>query len=330
VTTALEVWGIAGLPEVVAGTDIGALLSDAGLLDGDVVVVTSKIVSKAEGRLVAGSREDQLAAETRRVVARRGETQIVETRHGLVLAAAGIDASNVPAGMVALLPLDPDASAEAIRTSIRRHCGVEVAVIVSDTMGRPWREGLTDNAIGAAGLDVLSDLRGEKDEAGHVLEATVIAIGDELASAADLVKGKLMATPIAVIRGFAVSATAPERGAKPLIRNASDDLFRLGTRDAAADLVARSAPLAGAADDGARGDPGAVARAVASIGPVPVDVTMAADGASVTATGSPLEVGYALGRLMAALAAEGLRATAPVIAGDGSSATIRVVATAAG
>src|SRR5262249_39493235 len=161
----------------------------------------SKIVSKAEDRLVPGTRDDHLSAETRRGGARRGDTQIVETHHGFVMAAAGIDASNVPNWMVAVLPTDPDGSARPSRASVGAHLGVEVAVIVSDTMGRPWREGLTDTAIGAAGLDVLWDLRGETDAEGHTLEATIVAIGDELAAAADLVKGKLAATPVAVVRG---------------------------------------------------------------------------------------------------------------------------------
>jgi coenzyme F420-0:L-glutamate ligase/coenzyme F420-1:gamma-L-glutamate ligase len=318
----LEAWGISGLPEIVEGTDLGALLSGAGLQDGDVVVVTSKVVSKAEGQLVPGTRDEHLAGQTRRVVARRGDTQIVETHHGLVLAAAGIDASNVPTGMVALLPVDPDASAAAIRESVRRHCGVEVAVIVSDTMGRPWREGLTDTAIGAAGLDVLWDLRGKTDDAGHVLEATVIAVADELAAAGDLVKGKLAATPVAVVRGFPYTQTAADQGAKPLIRNASDDLFRLGTRDAVTDVVARSAPVDGPVESNRNIDDGAVRRAVDAIGPVPVDLVVTADGRSVTATGDPVGVGYALGRLMAALAAEGLRATAPTPTPNGATITV--------
>lgn len=321
-TPRLEVWGVERLPEISAGTEIGALLVDAGLADGDVVVVTSKIVSKAEGRLVPGTREEHLAAETKRVVARRGDTQIVETHHGFVMAAAGIDASNVPDGTVALLPVDPDASAATIREAVRLHAGVDVAVIVSDTMGRPWRDGLTDTAIGAAGLDVIWDLRGEQDAEGHVLEATVVAIGDELAAAADLVKGKLAATPIAVIRGFPYTRANADLGAKPLIRNASDDMFRLGTQAAMADVVARSAPVANSGKTIDRIDQGAVARAVDSIRPVAVGLVVSADGTSVTAEGSALDVGYVLGRLMAALAAEGLHATEPEPTETGATITI--------
>jgi coenzyme F420-0:L-glutamate ligase/coenzyme F420-1:gamma-L-glutamate ligase len=323
-TPRLEIWGVEGLPEVLPGTDIGELLRDAGLGDGDVVVVTSKIVSKAEGRLVAGTRDEHLTSETVRVVARRGDTQIVETHHGLVLAAAGIDASNVPAGMVALLPVDPDASARAIRASVAAHCGAAVAVIVSDTMGRPWRDGLTDTAIGAAGLDVLWDLRGQHDTAGHLLEATIVAVADELAAAADLVKGKLAATPIAVIRGFPYAVAEPDRGARPLIRNASEDMFRLGTREAMADVVVRSAPVAGSTHRDQRNDKDSVDRAIGSLGPTPVDLVVGDGAATIAASGDPLDVGYTLGRLMAALAAEGLRASAPILAADGRSAHLTI------
>ncbi len=142
-TASIEIWGVEGLPEVVAGDDIAALIAGQplDLRDGDVVVVTSKVVSKAEGRLVNGTREDHLAAETVRRRRPARHTQIVETHHGLVLAAAGIDASNVPAGTVALLPVDPDASAARIRAGLREQSGADVAVIISDTMGRPWRDG---------------------------------------------------------------------------------------------------------------------------------------------------------------------------------------------
>ncbi|MBV9488000.1 MAG: coenzyme F420-0:L-glutamate ligase, partial [Frankiaceae bacterium] len=182
-TPRLEIWGIDGIGEVRPGDDIAALVLAAGadIRDGDVLVVTSKIVSKAQGRLVAGTRADHLDAETARVVARRDDTAIVETHHGFVMAAAGIDASNVPDGHVALLPADPDAAAATIRTSMAA-AGIDVAVIISDTMGRAWRNGVIDTAIGAAGLDVVWDLRGQRDPAGHLLEATVVAIADELAS----------------------------------------------------------------------------------------------------------------------------------------------------
>jgi coenzyme F420-0:L-glutamate ligase/coenzyme F420-1:gamma-L-glutamate ligase len=310
VTARIEIWGIEGMPEVQAGDDLATLIIAAGaeLLDGDVVVVTSKVVSKAQGRLVPGSRADHLGAETARVVARRGELAIVETHHGFVMAAAGIDASNVPDGYVALLPTDPDRVAEDLRNELADHAGVDVAVIVSDTMGRPWRNGVTDVAIGATGLDVLWDLRGQRDAAGHLLEATVVAIADELAAAADLVKGKLAQSPVAVIRGFPLRRNDSGAGAKPLVRRAEDDLFRLGTDDAMRQVVIDSAPVAAASGEA---DREAVQRAVSLLGPVDVELDVSANGRIVTATGDALAAGHALGRLAAALAAEGLRATAP-------------------
>ncbi|HEX3822936.1 MAG TPA: coenzyme F420-0:L-glutamate ligase [Mycobacteriales bacterium] len=327
-TSRVEIWGLDGIPEVGSGDDIGELLirADAGLRDGDVVVVTSKVVSKAEGRLVHGSREEHLAAETARVVARRGDTQIVETHHGFVMAAAGIDASNVPAGTVALLPRDPDASARAIHQTLRTELGIDVAVIVSDTMGRPWRDGVIDTAIGAAGLDVLWDLRGQRDTAGHLLEATVVAIADELASAADLVKGKLAATPVAVIRGFPFTRNDPDRGARPLIRPSGDDMFRLGTRESRHQLVADATPIPGDAIEAATGgtvDVDRVRRAVRAIGPVDVDLAVAADGSAVSADGDPLDAGIVLGRLLSALAAEDLCGSVDTAPGD-ATAAIRV------
>jgi coenzyme F420-0:L-glutamate ligase/coenzyme F420-1:gamma-L-glutamate ligase len=307
------------MPEITPGDDLAVAIARAepGLRNGDVVVVTSKIVSKAEGRLVAGTREDHLAAETARVVAHRGQTQIVETHHGLVLAAAGIDASNVPAGLIALLPVDPDGSAIRIREGLQRISDVDVAVLVSDTMGRPWRDGVVDTAIGAAGIEVLWDLRGEHDPAGHLLEATVIAVADELAAAADLVKGKLAATPVAVVRGFPVSLRLPDRGARPLIRPSGDDMFRLGTREAKRQVVVDSAPVADAKSK-TRINQGQVVSCVDLVRSAGVELSVADDGRTVTATGDPLEVGYVLGRLMAALAADDLHATVPQVAGSES------------
>lgn len=317
-TSSIEVWALDGIPEVTEGDDIAVLIVATGveLRDGDVVVVTSKIVSKAEGRLVPGSREDHLADETVRVVATRGRTQIVQTRHGFVLAAGGIDGSNVPDGTVALLPLDPDASAQRIRSDLRERLGVDVAVIVTDTMGRPWREGVVDTAIGAAGIEVLDDLRGSQDSFGHVLEVTVTALADELAAAGDLVKGKLSGRPVAVVRGFPVRRPEDDRGAKPLVRAAEEDMFSAGTRDAKAKLVRDSAPTTVTAAP--LPDREAMARAIDAIGFAPAGLHVAEDGRSVVAIGAPLDAGYALGRLMAALAAEGLRATQPVETPDGA------------
>jgi coenzyme F420-0:L-glutamate ligase/coenzyme F420-1:gamma-L-glutamate ligase len=316
--TSIEVWALDGIPEVTEGDDIAELIiaTGADLHDGDVVVVTSKIVSKAEGRLVRGSREDHLAAETVRVVAQRGRTQIVQTRHGFVLAAGGIDASNVPEGTVALLPIDPDASAQRLRAGLHARLGADVAVIVTDTMGRPWRDGVVDTAIGASGLEVLEDLRGNTDSFGHVLEVTVTALADELAAAGDLVKGKLSGRPVAIVRGFQVRRPDPDLGAKPLVRPAADDMFSAGTRDAITALVRDSAPVDG--DPQSRPERLAMQRAIDAVGPTPALLRIAEDGRSISAVGAALDVGYALGRLMAALVVEGLRATAPAATADGA------------
>jgi coenzyme F420-0:L-glutamate ligase/coenzyme F420-1:gamma-L-glutamate ligase len=237
------VHAVTGLPEVRPGDDLAALVvAAADLVDGDVVVVTSKVVSKAEGRLitVTGDREEErlrlVDEETVRVVARRGTTTIAETRHGLVLAAAGVDASNVPSGEVALLPLDPDASARRLRAELQRLTGRALAVIVSDTLGRPWRMGQTDCAIGVSGLAPIRDARGTTDAHGHVLEVTEIAVADEIAAAAELVKGKADGVPVAIVRGLAYDDDGLDASA--LIRRADMDWFRLGTAEAHQQTVA--------------------------------------------------------------------------------------------
>jgi coenzyme F420-0:L-glutamate ligase / coenzyme F420-1:gamma-L-glutamate ligase len=236
----IEVLPIAGLPEITSGDDLGATVAAAADLQaGDIVVITSKVVSKAEGRVVAMDRQAAVDTETVRVVARRGELRIVETRHGLVLAAAGVDNSNVAAGKVALLPADPDASARALRERLRELTGVAVAVVITDTVGRPWRRGLTDIAIGVAGLAPLVDYRGHTDAYGNPLVTTEIAVADEVAAAADLVKGKLAGVPVAIVRGPRVGADrrggeqtwSSEAGARALVRPAAEDLFRLGSAD---------------------------------------------------------------------------------------------------
>jgi coenzyme F420-0:L-glutamate ligase/coenzyme F420-1:gamma-L-glutamate ligase len=216
------------------------------LADGDVVVVTSKVVAKVEGRLVhvepgqdrEAVRRRAIEQETVRVVARRGPLAIVETRQGWVVAAAGIDASNVAQDELVLLPEDGDASARRVRTALRELLGVDVAVVVSDTFGRTWREGLTDVAVGAAGVAALTDHRGAVDAFGNRLETTRVALVDELASAADLVKGKLAGLPVAVVRGLPVDRPTPDTGTRPLLRSAADDLFPYGARD----LVAARVP----------------------------------------------------------------------------------------
>lgn len=232
----VEVLPILGIPEVAKGDDLAALIVAAAgtgaFQDGDVVAVTQKAVSKAEGRLVPdGARKAEwVGAETRRVVARRRDLVIAETAHGFVCANAGVDESNVPAGLLALLPEDPDASARRIRDGVRAATGRDVAVVVTDTFGRPWRRGVVDVALGCAGLSPLLDLRGTADHHGRVLRATVLALADQVAAAAGLVTAKAARVPAAIVRGVAsggAGAPGPGTGtARDLIRPAAEDLFR--------------------------------------------------------------------------------------------------------
>ena len=238
------VTGVEGLPEIRPGDDLAALIAAATALeDGDVVVVTSKVLSKAEGRLVPvppgadreAVRQQAVADETVRVVARRGATVIAQNRNGLVLAAAGVDASNVRGDEIALLPVDPDLSARTLRDRLQALTGRRVAVVVSDTMGRPWRVGQVDLAIGVAGLAPVRDARGTPDSFGATLEVSEIAVADELASAAELVMGKTSGVPVVVVRGLALPDDGRDAGA--LVRPADQDWFRLGTAEAQRETV---------------------------------------------------------------------------------------------
>ncbi|WP_345038840.1 coenzyme F420-0:L-glutamate ligase [Georgenia daeguensis] len=238
-----------GVPIITRGDDLAALLvpvlerlswpdGSTGLAEGDVVVVASKIVAKAEGRLVAArddaERESVIAGETVRVVAERerpdGTTlRIVENKLGLVMAAAGVDASDVPPGTALLLPEDPDASARRLRRGLLARTGVRPGVLITDTAGRPWRRGVVDMAIGAAGVQVVTDMRGSRDAYGRELQITVIAVADEIAAAAELVKGKVSGRPVAVVRGMGHVVTLEDGdGAASLIRPAVEDMFRHG------------------------------------------------------------------------------------------------------
>ena len=231
----VEAWGVDGIGEITPGTDLGDLVARLELRDGDVVLVTSKVVSKAEGRVRAGDREDAIREATVRVVARRGSTTIVENHLGLVMAAAGVDASNVAAGSVVLLPEDPDASARTIRERVYDETGRNVAVLVTDTAGRAWRTGQTDLAVGVAGLEPLEDFGGSTDAYGNSLVVTAPAVADELASLAELVTGKLGRRPVSVVRGLAGRVLAPADhgpGARALLRARDQDMFALGAREA--------------------------------------------------------------------------------------------------
>jgi len=245
-----EVIGVAGLPEIARGDDLGPLVVDAAraqgtpLAAGDLLVVSQKIVSKTEGRIVrldqvtVSPRAQALAleidrdprlvevilGESRRIVRTAKGVLIVETHHGWICANAGVDQSNVDADTACLLPLDSDASARALRSRIAALTGHTLGIVIADTFGRPWREGLVNVAVGLAGFEPIVSYLGETDPAGHVLQATILALADELASAAEPVMGKLDRIPVAIIRG--VKWTAAEADSRPLLRDPSRDLFR--------------------------------------------------------------------------------------------------------
>jgi coenzyme F420-0:L-glutamate ligase/coenzyme F420-1:gamma-L-glutamate ligase len=232
----LTIFPIEGIGEITPGTDVSTAIGDAiaasnrGLMDGDVLAVTHKIVSKAEGRVVdleddgPDSHRHLVEQESASIIRRRGELVIAETHHGFVCANAGVDRSNAGTAKAILLPVDPDRSANRIRLRLGERFDVDIAVIVTDTFGRAWRRGLTDVAIGVAGMAAIDDLRGTPDDFGKTLEVTEIATADEIAAAADLVIGKASRNPVAVVRG--VEWTRAGTGVQPLIRSAEEDLFR--------------------------------------------------------------------------------------------------------
>jgi coenzyme F420-0:L-glutamate ligase/coenzyme F420-1:gamma-L-glutamate ligase len=234
----VELIPVEGIPEIQPGDVLADVIVAAiavaavGLRDGDVVVVTQKIVSKAEGRLVAVDPDDPLShkavveAESVRILRRRGELIMSETRHGFVCANAGVDLSNVERGYCAILPADSDRSARRIRDGLRAKAGVEVGVIVSDTFGRTWRRGVTDVAIGTAGVAAVVDLRGSTDTYGRTLMVTEVCVADELAAAAELVMGKASAVPVAIIRGVDPSWLRESSVHDEIVRPPGEDLFR--------------------------------------------------------------------------------------------------------
>jgi coenzyme F420-0:L-glutamate ligase/coenzyme F420-1:gamma-L-glutamate ligase len=234
----LVIHPVHGIPEITAGVDLGDLIgevcysADFGLVDGDVLVVTQKIVSKAEGAMVEIDQNDPLShkpiveREAVRILRRRGDLIITETKHGFVCANAGIDLSNVARGHAALLPEDSDRSARRIRDRIRGTQGLSVGVIVSDTFGRPWRRGVTDVAIGCAGIAAVVDLRGTEDAFGRELMVTEVCVADELAAAADLVCGKAEGVPVALVRGVDPNWLRDSSIREEVIRNPAEDLFR--------------------------------------------------------------------------------------------------------
>ncbi len=229
----VEIIGIEGIPEIRPGDDLATLIVEAidrsgnSLLHQDIVVVTHKVVSKQEGRIVKVATEqayrDLIADETVSVVRRRGDLVIAQTRHGFICANAAVDRSNVASGYALLLPIDPDRSAHRLRTLIERETGVDIAVVITDTFGRPWRRGLVDVAIGVSGITPILDLIGTKDTYGNDLNVTEVAIVDEIAAAADLVMGKATSIPVAILRGLSL---AGDGRVTDLVRPAHEDLFR--------------------------------------------------------------------------------------------------------
>jgi coenzyme F420-0:L-glutamate ligase / coenzyme F420-1:gamma-L-glutamate ligase len=236
----ITIFAPGGIPEVVPGTDLGAVILAAmetdpmgPLHNGDVVVITSKIISKTEDRIAPSSRRaEMITSETRHTVARRGEIRIVRTHGGLTTAAAGIDNSNVSAESILLLPRDPDGTAARLHEQLVAATGLRLGVVVSDTAGRPWRLGQTDHAIGVCGIRVLESYAGIQDAYGNELQITATAVADELAAAADLVKGKLLGRPVAVVRGLDHLVSSTDSSARELLREPAKDMFNFGSQEA--------------------------------------------------------------------------------------------------
>lgn len=303
---------ITGLPDFRPGDDLVATICAAApwIEDGDVLAVTSKAVSKAEGRLVATGTDDQERALTRRsvidsqtaaVVAERRGVRIVRTHQGLTMAAAGVDASNVNADEIAVLPADSDASARAVRDGVRRILGKDVAVVITDTTGRPWRGGLVDVAIGSAGIAPLRDLRGSVDTHGHPLAVTALAQVDEIASATELVRGKLGRVAAAVVRGVPWHADESPGAGAALVRPIEEDMFCLGARD-----VVPAAQAARSTERPPR--PEQLAEAVERAVPPP-GIRVSVEGPKVVLCGADdFALGLHVGQLLVALRAEGLAA----------------------
>jgi coenzyme F420-0:L-glutamate ligase/coenzyme F420-1:gamma-L-glutamate ligase len=236
----ITIFAPAGIGEVSPGTDLAPVIlaavdaDPAGpLRDGDILVVTSKIMSKAEGRTEPASRRAELiTSESTRTIARRGETRIVRTRNGLTIAAAGIDNSNLAAESILLLPRDPDASAVLLRERLASATGLQLGVIISDTAGRPWRLGQTDHPNRISGVRAVDDYVGVRDGYGNELQVTAVAVADEIAAAADLAKGKLRGRPVAVVRGLAHLLSGTDSAARELLRNPANDMFGYGSQEA--------------------------------------------------------------------------------------------------
>lgn len=281
----LEVFAPDGIGEIAEGTDLAAVCAPYAV-DGDVLVITSKVVSKAEGRVVAGDRDEAIRAETVRLVARRGPTSIVVNHLGLVMAAAGIDASNVAPGMLVLLPLDPDASARRIRDAVLAATGANVAVLISDTAGRAWRHGQTDIAIGAAGIEPKVSFEGRTDDYGNELAVTEPAVADEITGIAEVVSGKLGGRPLTVVRGLGdrvLPAGTPGPGARSLVRETGTDMFGLGSREAVAAALA-------AADRTAFGAPASPGDLLAGLAECGFTASEGPDGVTVEAPASDVRL----------------------------------------